>query len=301
MQPTKYIWMNGELVDWEKATVHVLTHALHYGSGAFEGIRVYKTPNGPAVFRLPEHIERLFYSGSALRMEIPYTKDQLVEAVVTLLRENGLEQGYIRPLVYYAYGVMGLNPKDAPVHLAIACWPWGAYLPHEAVDIKISKYMRIHPSTTIADAKLCGHYVNSIMSAQEVRGTKYHEAIFLDYQGHVAEGPGENFFMVKAGKIYTPPTGSILPGITRDTVMQLSKTLNLEVIEKIIKPEEIYQCDEAFFTGTAAEVAPIRSIDDHVLGDGAVGPITNKIKTTYLDTVYGKNPAFNKFLTFVEK
>jgi branched-chain amino acid aminotransferase len=301
MQPTKYIWMNGELVDWDKANVHVLTHALHYGSGAFEGIRAYKTANGPAVFRLREHIERLFYSGSALKMEIPFTVDQIVEAVVNLLRENGLEQGYIRPLVYYGYGVMGLNPKGAPVHLAIACWPWGAYLPHDTVDVKISKYCRIHPGSTVADAKLIGHYVNSIMSAQEVRGTKYHEAIFLDYQGNVAEGPGENIFLIKNGKLSTPSKGAILAGITRDSIIQMARSLGYEVTERVIKPNELYEAEEAFFTGTAAEVVAIRSIDDKVLPSGdEKGVITSKLKTLYLDTVYGRNDAFKKFLTYVQ-
>ena len=301
MQPTKYIWMNGSLVEWENANVHVLTHAMHYGSGAFEGVRVYKTADGPAVFRLKEHMARLVYSSSALRMQLPFTEQQLADAVIELLKENKLEQGYIRPLAYYAYGVMGLKPRDCPVHVAIATWPWGAYLPHELVDIKISKYIRIHPSSTVADAKINGHYVNSIMASNDIRDTKYHEALFLDYKGNVAEGPGENFFMVKAGKLITPARGTILPGITRDTVIQIAKKFGIETIEESFTPDEMFTAEEAFYTGTAAEVAPIRSIDDRVFGNGLVGPITEKIKTAYLDTVYGRNPEFNHFLTYVER
>ncbi|MCO6431317.1 MAG: branched-chain amino acid transaminase [Deltaproteobacteria bacterium] len=299
MQPTKLIWMNGKLTDWQQANVHVLTHALHYGSGAFEGIRVYKTPDGPAVFRLKEHIERLYYSSSVLSLNIPFKKEELCKGVVDLLRENGLEQGYIRPLAFFGYGVMGLNPRGGETNVIIACWPWGAYLPHDSINIKISKYIRIHPQSTVADAKLCGHYVNSIMAALEVRGTQYHEALFLDYKGEVAEGPGENFFMIKGNELITPPLGAILAGITRDTVMQIAQASGYKVTERPIKAEEIYTADEAFFTGTAAEVTPIGSINDKPLGAGGVGPISGKIKQAYLDVVYGKNPEYKHMLTYV--
>lgn len=299
METTEYIWHNGKFIPWDEAKVHVLTHALHYGDGAFEGIRAYKTDNGGAVFRLKEHIERLFYSISAFNMTLPYSVDDIVKTTVELLRMNKLEQGYIRPLVYHGYGIMGLNPKGAPVEIAIACWPWGKYLPHEMVDIKTSKYIRIHPRSTIADAKISGHYVNSILAVLELRGTKYHEALFLDADGNVAEGPGENFFMAKGGTLYTPPLGTILDGITRKTVMEFTKAQGINVVEKTISLKEALEADEAFFTGTAAEVTPIKSIDDKVLGNGQLGPFTKKIKETYLDIVYGRNKTYNHYLTYI--
>lgn len=300
MEETKYIWMNGELVKWKDAQVHVLTHTLHYGGGVFEGIRVYKTARGPAVFRLKEHIDRLFYSAAQLQMKIPYTPEEVSAAVLKLLAENELEQGYIRPIVYYAYGIMGLKPYQAPVHVGIAAWPWGKYLAHDSVAAKISKYMRIHPGSTVADAKICGHYANSILAALEIRETKYHEALFLDYRGLVAEGPGENFFLVKNGELITPSVGSILPGITRDTVKQIAAHKGIKVIERDIRPEEIFSADEAFFTGTAAEITPVESVDDKVIGKGGIGAISADIKQTYADIVYGRNAEFDHFLTYVK-
>jgi branched-chain amino acid aminotransferase len=299
METTDYIWMNGEFKKWDDARVHVLTHALHYGSGAFEGIRFYKTDRGPAIFRLREHIERLIYSMGALRMQSPFSVDEICDACVEVVRRNNIEQGYLRPLGYYAYGVMGLNPRNAPVDISIACWPWGAYLPHEMVDIKTSSYIRIHPKSTIADAKICGHYVNSILAVLELRGTKYHEALFLDAEGNIAEGPGENFFIVKNGTIFTPPLGTILGGITRKTVMELAPTLGYSIVEKAITLTEAYAADEAFFTGTAAEVTPIKTIDDKVLKDGELGPVTRNIRDTYLDVVKGKVSGFDRYLTFI--
>lgn len=299
METTKYIWKDGALVEWDDAKVHVLTHTLHYGAGAFEGIRCYKTETGTAIFRLPEHIDRLIYSGQAVGMTIPFSREELIAAVVSTVKENQLEQGYIRPLVYYGYGVMGLNPRNAPVEVIIACWPWGAYLPHEAVDLKISKYIRIHPQSTIADAKIVGHYVNSILSVLELRGTKYHEALLLDHKGNVAEGPGENLFLIKGGKLTTPSLGTILAGITRDTILKLCADNGLEVTEATITPDDVFAADEAFYTGTAAEVTPIHSVDDRVIGNGEVGPITRKLKDQYLDIVRGKNSAYTSWLTTV--
>lgn len=299
MDEMKSIWMNGRLVPWRDANVHVLTHTLHYGAGAFEGIRVYKTEKGPAVFRLAEHIDRLFYSAAALKMEIPFTRKQIIEGVLETLRANELEQGYIRPLVYLGYGVMGLNPRNAPVDVAIACWKWGAYLPHESIDVKISSFIRIHPQTTVADAKINGHYVNSIMAVLELRGTKYHEALFLDYEGNLAEGPGENLFLIRNGEIFTPQRGNILNGITRDTVIRIASDLGYKVTETVLSPSDAFGADEAFFTGTAAEVTPIQSIDDHVLGKGGVGPVSRKVKDAYLDVVYGRNERYVEYLTFV--
>ena len=299
METTQYIWMNGKLLNWEEAKVHVLTHTLHYGGGAFEGIRAYRTARGPAVFRLAEHIERLIYSSKALQMELPYSKEEIIGAVIETVRANQLPQGYIRPLVYFGYGVMGLYPKNAPVDVAIACWPWGAYLPHETINVKISKYIRIHQRSTIADAKLCGHYVNSILAALEVRSAEYHEALFMDADGRVAEGPGENFFLVKDGVLHTPKLGAILAGITRNTAIRLAADSGIKVVERDIARDEVFAADEAFFTGTAAEITPIRSIDDRLIGSGEVGPVTRRIKDAYLDVVYGRNPGYDGFLSYV--
>lgn len=299
LQATEFIWMNGSFIPWKDATVHCLTHSLHYGGATFEGIRAYKTDAGAAVFRLREHMERLLYSAGVLHMKMPYSVDELCQATTELLRRNKLEQGYIRPLAYYGYGVMGLNPRDSKVDVMIACWPWGSYLPNETVDAKVSKYIRIHPKSTVADAKISGHYVNSILACLEIKGTKYQEAIFLDLDGNIAEGPGENLFMVKGGSIYTPPAGTILPGITRNTVMTLAREAGITVVEKSLSLEEVQGADEAFFTGTAAEVHGIRSIDDHTVGDGSLGPVTKKVKGMYLDVVYGRSPSHESYLTRV--
>lgn len=299
METTEYIWMDGQFIHWEDAKVHILTHALHYGSAVFEGIRYYKTDKGAAVFRLKEHIDRLFYSADALKMKVPFSEKEIIDANVGLIRKNHIEQGYLRPIIFYAYGKMGLNPLGAPVAVAIATWPWGKYLPFDMVDLKISKYIRIHPQSTTADAKISGHYVNSIMAVQEVQGTKYHEGLFLDFNGNIAEGPGENFFMVKNGSIFTPPLGTILAGITRRTVLELAKSEGIKTTEKIITPNEAFEADEAFFTGTAAEVTPIRSIDDHVLGSGKIGPLTQRLKDKYLDLVHGRLSEYNNWLTYV--
>ena len=263
MQTTELIWKNGELIPWAEATTHVLSHTLHYGGGAFEGIRFYATTQGPAIFRLNEHVERLLYSAEVLKMPMFYSKEEIILAIKELVRVNQLPSGYIRPLAYYGYGKMGVNPVGNPVELIIACWPWGAYLPHDSVDIKTSRFIRIHPDSTVVDAKLCGHYINSILASLELQGTHYHEALLLDSAGLITEGVGENFFMVKDGIIYTPKLGSILSGITRDTIIQLAHSLAITVVETDIPLDEACQADEAFFTGTAAEVTPIRSINDH--------------------------------------
>ncbi len=300
MQATEYIWHNGKFVPWANAQVHVLTHTLHYGGGTFEGIRVYKTDRGPAIFRLDDHIERLFYSADALQMKCPYTQSDISKAIVELVRKNRLEAGYVRPLVYYGYGKMGVAPVGAPVEVALACWPWGAYLPPGGVDIKTSKYIRIHPQSSVADAKIVGHYVNGILAGFEIHGTKYHEALLLDYKGNIAEGPGENFFIVKNGMISTPPLGTILKGITRKTIMELAPLLGFKVEEKDLTLGEAYGADEAFFTGTAAEVTPIRSIDDQPIGGGAaVGPITAKLRDAFDAIVHGRDPAHDHLLTYV--
>lgn len=297
MEKTKYIWMNGQFIPWEDAKVHVLTHALHYGDGAFEGIRAYTTDRGGAVFRLREHMERLEYSARVLQMQLPYSVDQLCATTCELLQRNGVSQAYIRPLAFNGYGVMGLNPRNSPVEVIIACWPWGAYIPVDAADIKVSSYIRIHPRSTVADAKICGHYVNSILAVLELKGTKYHEALFLDDQGRIAEGPGENFFVVQGRDIVTPPLGTILAGITRATVVQMARDLGYTVHERALTLDEVFRSDEAFFTGTAAEVTPIRSIDDRMIGGGEAGPVSLTIKNKYIDTVHGRAPEYEHLLT----
>lgn len=299
MQATKTIWQNGKLVPWEEATTHVLTHTLHYGSGAFEGIRFYKTKKGPAIFRLQEHIDRFLYSAKTLKMPFSYTKDEIRDAIIQVATVNQLEQGYIRPIAYYGYGKMGVNPMGSPLEVAIACWVWGAYLPHDSVDIKTSSYIRIHPDSTVVEAKLSGHYINGVLAALELRGTHYHEALFLDSAGFISEGVGENFFMVKDGTIYTPKEGTILTGITRDTIIKMSEKLGMKVIQTDITLEDAYVADEAFFTGTAAEVTPIRTIDDKVIGKSPIGEITTTIKAAYRAVVQGENPDFIKYLTFI--
>lgn len=301
MKETEVIWHNGQLVPWAEAKIHVLSHTLHYGGGAFEGIRCYETSEGTAIFRLGEHIDRLFYSTQTINMKLPFKKEEIANAIIDVIRKNHLKEGYVRPVAFYGYGKMGVNPKGNPVELYIACWPWGAYLPHDRVDIKTSRYIRIHPKSTVADAKICGHYVNGILASIELEGTDYHEALFLDSAGHITEGVGENFFMVKANVIYTPKLGGILAGITRSTIMELGKQLGYSIVEEDLSLETAYQADEAFFTGTAAEVTPIRSIDGNILGryGEKTGPVTEKFKQGYADIVRGKHPEFKKYLTFV--
>ncbi len=300
MQELKKIWMDGKLVDWKEAKIHVLTHTLHYGGGVFEGIRAYKTEKGPAVFRLPEHIKRLFYSASCLEMEIPFSEEEIKQAVLDTIKINEIEECYIRPLVFFGYGKMGLNPKGAPVQVSIAVWPWGAYLGDDsAIKIKISKYIRIHPKSTITDAKICGHYVNSILSSLEAQKEKVNEALLLDYEGYVAEGPGENIFIVKNGKLHTPPFGKILAGITRDSIIQIAKDINIEVEEKKITIEELKSAEEALFVGTAAEVCPIGEIDGTKIANGEPGEITMKIQEIYKRVVKGEEKKYLDWLTFV--
>ncbi|CDZ77864.1 Branched-chain-amino-acid aminotransferase [Legionella massiliensis] len=301
MQKTEKIWHNGQFVPWEDAKIHVLTHALHYGGSAFEGIRFYETDRGPAIFRLIEHVDRLFYSAKTLKMELPYSREEIIEAIKELVRSSNLKAGYIRPIAFYGYGKLGVNPVGNPVELVIACWPWGAYLPYESIDIKTSKYIRIHPDSTVVDAKLAGHYVNGILASLELQGTHYHEALFLDSEGYITEGVGENFFMAKDGVIYTPKLGSILAGITRDTIITLARHLGFKVVEKDLVLDDAYQAEEAFFTGTAAEVTLIRSINDKVLAQAQESKIGSRIKEAYLDLVHGRSQDFIAyFLTFVD-
>ena len=300
MDETKFIWMDGKLVNWKDAKVHVLTHTLHYGAGVFEGIRFYETEKGAAVFRLKEHIDRMYYSAGTFNMKIPYSKEDFIEAVKETVRANGLKAGYIRPICFFGYGKMGLNPEGAPVNCAIAVWPWGKYLGEGAVNIKTSGYVRIHPKSTHADAKIVGHYVNSIFASLEVKKAGYDEALLLDYKGNIAEGPGENFFIVSNGKISTPPLGTILKGITRDSIMQIAKEKGIGIKENALTLEEAYNADEAFFTGTAAEVTAIASIDDNKIGSGDIGPVTKQLSEEYHNIITGRNSKYEKWLSYVE-
>src|SRR6185295_4795929 len=234
METTPYIWLNGKLIPWDDANVHVLTHALQYGSGVFEGLRFYETEHGSAIFRLEDHTKRLFYSASTLRLELPFTPEEINAGVKEVVAKSGIPAGYIRPVAFFGSGKMGLNPQGAKVEVAIACWPWGKYLPDRPLTTKVSRYIRIHPRSLVADAKVNGHYVNSILASQEVRGEGYDEAILLDYEDHVSEGPAENIFLVKDGVLATPKPGNILHGITRDSVMQIARDLGISVEERSI-------------------------------------------------------------------
>jgi branched-chain amino acid aminotransferase len=282
MNTTSYIWKNGDFIEWENAQTHVLTHGLHYGSAVFEGIRCYKTDSGPAVFKLKEHIDRFFYSAKQLGMVIPYAHAEICQAVIEMLHKNNITEAYIRPLAYYGYGNMKVVPsEDSVVDVVIACWPWGDYLSAQAVDVKTSPYIRIHPKSTVADAKISGHYVNSILAGLLIRNTHYHEVLLLDSDDYVTEGGAENIFIVKDGKITTTPAGTILMGITRDVVIELAKSLNIPIEERRFTTAEIYDADEVFFSGTAVEITPIRSLDDKIIAAGKIGPITEKIKRQY--------------------
>ena len=271
--PTKFIWMDGELVSWAEARVHVLTHTLHYGFGVFEGIRCYRTPEGPAVFRLRDHIERFENSARTIGMELPYPVDELVEATKRTIKANGLEECYIRPIAFYGYGVMGLNLEGAPVRVAIAVWPWGTYLGEEGLErgirAKISPWFRIHPRILPPQAKLVANYANSILAKVDALRSGYDEAILLNLDGFVTEGPGENLFMVERGTLLTPPLSSgALGGITRDSILKIARDEEIPFKEEDISKERLYRADEVFFTGTAAELTPVREIDGRTIGSG---------------------------------
>jgi len=296
------IWMNGDLVDWDDATVHVLTHTLHYGNGVFEGIRAYETDTGPAVFQLRPHIERLFQSAKILFIDIPWTVDQLVEGVLDTVRVNGFSSCYIRPLVYLGYGEMGLNPLDCKVEVSISCWPWGAYLGDESLEkgvrLMISSWQRHDPNAMPPAAKGVGHYVNSQMAKVQAIKSGYDEAILLSPQGYVSECTGENLFIVREGKIITPPSSAgALEGITQKTIRKIAEDLDIPYIQGNILRSDLYIADEAFLSGTAAEIVPIRSVDDREIGDR--GPITKAIQEVYFDVVRGKRPEYESWNEYV--
>ncbi|OYT43497.1 MAG: branched chain amino acid aminotransferase [Candidatus Aenigmarchaeota archaeon ex4484_56] len=298
MEHTKKIWFNGEF--HEDIKIEILTHALHYGSGVFEGIRAYETKYGPAVFRLHDHIKRFFYSASCLEMKIPFSKEEIENAIPNLIKMNNLKECYIRPIAFYGYGEMGLNPNNCPVNVGIIAWPWGAYLSgKEVVDVKISKYMRLHPKSIISDAKICGYYINSILASLDAKSSGFDEAVLLDFEGNIAEGPGENIFIVKNGKLFTPKKGSILCGITRDTVIKIAKEFNIQTEEKTITVEELKSAEEVFFTGTAVEIQGIGKIDEKIINNHKIGKITKKIKDKYYKIVRGGEEKYLEYLSFV--
>jgi branched-chain amino acid aminotransferase len=297
------IWYDGKFVPWREATTHVLTHTLHYSMGVFEGVRAYETPQGTAIFRLQEHTDRLFNSAHILGMKMPFDKATLIAAQIAAVRENGLKSGYIRPMAFYGAEAMGISAKTLNVHVIVAAWPWGAYLGKEALEngirVKTSSFARHHSNVTMCRAKANGNYMNSILAHREAEMDGYDEALLLDVDGFVAEGSGENVFIVRDGKLYTPDPSSALIGLTRDTIIQLAGELGIQVIEKRITRDEVYIADEAFFTGTAAEVTPIRELDNRTIGAGKRGPITEKLQSLYFDCVQGRSPAHAGWLTHV--
>ena len=298
------IWFNGQLIEWRDAKTHVLTHTLHYGMGVFEGVRAYETAEGPAIFRLQEHTKRLFNSAKILGMKLPYTQDEINQAHIDVVKANNLHSCYFRPMAYYGAAKLGVAPQADDVQVILAAWPWGAYLGEEGmkrgIRVRVSSFTRHHPNIHMIKAKANGNYLNSILANTEATRDGYDEAILLDAQGYVAEGSGENIFVVNEGRLYTPAVDVELDGITRKSVIAIAEEMGLPVIEKRINRDELYAADEVFFTGTAAEVTPIREIDNREIGIGERGPITTEIQQRYFDIVEGKNPAYRHWLTYVK-
>ena len=297
------IWFDGAMVPWREAKVHVLTHTLHYGLGVFEGVRAYETDRGTAIFRLAEHTERFFRSAHILGMNMPYDNDTLNAAQVAVVQENGLASAYLRPLAFYGSEGMGIRADMLKTHIAIATWEWGAYLGEDGlkngIRVRTSSFTRHHVNITMCRAKACGNYINSILALQEALSGGADEALMLDTEGYVTEGTGENIFVVRNGVVYTPDLSSALEGITRDTVIRLIGEAGLDLVEKRITRDEVYVADEAFFTGTAAEVTPIRELDGRTIGNGGRGPITEQLQASYFDCVHGRDPKHDDWLTFV--
>ena len=298
------IWFNGQMVEWRDAKTHVLTHTLHYGTGVFEGVRAYETAEGAAIFRLQEHTKRLFNSAKILGMKLPYTQDEINQAHIDVVKANNLHSCYFRPMAYYGAAKLGVAPQADDVQVILAAWPWGAYLGVEGmkrgIRVRVSSFTRHHPNIHMIKAKANGNYLNSILANTEATRDGYDEAILLDAQGYVAEGSGENIFVVNEGRLYTPALDVALDGITRKSVIAIAEEMGLPVIEKRITRDELYAADEVFFTGTAAEVTPIREIDNREIGIGERGPITTEIQQRYFDIVEGKNPAYRHWLTYVK-
>ena len=297
------IWKDGKLVDWRDANLHMLTHSLHYGMAVFEGVRAYKTVDGTAIFRLREHTQRLFNSAKIFQMAIPFDMETLIEAQKEVVRANQLESCYLRPLVWIGSEKMGVSARGNTIHVGIAAWPWGAYLGEEGLQrgirVKTSSFTRHHVNVSMVRAKASGYYINSILANQEVTTEGYDEALLLDTDGYVSEGAGENVFLIRNGKIYTPDLASCLDGITRDAVLTMARDLGIDVIEKRITRDELYCADDAFFTGTAAEITPIRELDNRQIGIGSRGPVTEKLQSLFFDVVAGKAPQYQHWLTRV--
>jgi branched-chain amino acid aminotransferase len=303
LQETEKIWMDGKLVAWKDAQVHVLTHTLHYGLGVFEGIRCYKTAKGPAIFRLQDHVDRLFASAHIVQIKIPFSQEDIASAVIETVRVNRLKECYIRPIVFIGSGEMGLYVMKNPIQVAIAAWPWGTYLGDEGIQhgirAKVSSFTRHHVNISMTRAKVTAYYANSQIAKREVKEAGYDEAILLDTEGYVAEGPGENIFLVRDGILKTTPLTSILEGITRESILELAKEKKIPAVEQRFTRDELYIADEAFFTGTAAEITPIREVDGRVIGTGKPGPITKELQKTFFDIVHGKDQKHKSWLTYL--
>ncbi|MFH2012544.1 MAG: branched-chain amino acid transaminase [Pseudomonadota bacterium] len=304
VEKEKKIWMDGRFVDWDDANIHILTHTLHYGLGAFEGIRCYLCDDGnSAIFKLREHVDRLFDSAHIGQIDIPFSKEEITNAIIETIRVNGLKESYIRPIVYIGDGAMGVHPKNSPIRVAIAVWQWGAYLGDDGlkngIRVKISSYTRHHVNIMMTKAKICGNYVNSILAKREVVKDGYDEAIILDTEGYVCEATGENIFIVQKGVLKTPPLTSVLPGITRDSIISIALDKGIKVIEERFTRDELYVADEAFFTGTAAEITPIREVDNRSIGNGKPGEITKTLQNIFFDTIRGKQEKYKKWLTYI--
>lgn len=303
IQEAKKIWMDGKMVDWKDANVHVLTHTLHYGLGVFEGIRCYKGVKGSAIFRLKEHVDRLFTGTHICQIEIPFSREEITRAIIDTIKVNGLEECYIRPLVYLGYGAMGIFSRDNPVKVLIATWPWGAYLGEEGlkngIRVKVSSYTRHHVNISMTKAKVCGNYVNSQLAKREVIASGFDEALLLDTEGYISEGSGENIFTVRNGIIKTTPLTSILEGITRDSVIRIAGDEGIKVVEERFTRDELYISDEAFFTGTAAEITPIKEVDHRMIGPGKPGPVTKRLQSIFFDIVNGKIDRYSHWLIYL--
>lgn len=304
VEKVKKIWIDGKLVDWEDANVHILSHTLHYGLGAFEGIRCYLCANGnSAIFRLKEHVDRLFNSAHIGQMAIPFNKEEITDAIIETIKANGLKESYIRPIVFIGDGAMGIHPQDNRIRVAIAVWEWGAYLGDEGlkkgIRVKTSSFTRHHVNIMMTKAKICGNYVNSVLAKREVVQDGYDEAVILDTEGYVCEATGENIFIVESGDLKTPPLTSVLPGITRDSVISIALNRGIKVIEERFTRDELYTAEEAFFTGTAAEITPIREVDNRSIGSGKPGKITMDLQGTFFDIIRGKEQKYNRWLTYI--
>ncbi len=300
---SKKIWMDGKFVNWADANVHILTHTLHYGTGAFEGIRCYSTRKGSAVFRLQEHVDRLFDSCHILNIKPPFSPEEIKKAITGTVKINKLKECYIRPIIYIGYGAMGLYPKDNPVRAAVAAWPWGAYLGEDGIKngirVKVSSFSRLHVNVTMTKSKTCGDYVNSTLAKREAAASGFDEALMLDTNGFVSEGTGQNIFIVRDGVLMTPPLPSVLEGITRKSIIEMAQKEKIRVCEVNFTRDELYISDEAFFTGTAAEVTPIREVDGRLIGNGRPGPLTRKLQGLFFKIVKGEARGYKSWLTYI--